>query len=347
MHGRSRTRKDARAAISKLRRFVRRLAAFLALVLLLTASAGNWFVRHPREWLEQKKESLPSFLTDTLFYLGEPFADLTDSFGITGEDAVCKVTAPFKGGSVFFAGVPVRKTNKAPDDITVANKGSFTVAYSDKLRHPVWCAYKVGKEPKFTADERPGFRKDKTFKSCPPASAYAKTGYDRGHMAPNHAIATRYGPEAQKKTFLMSNIAPQTPELNRGVWREVEHRIADLFTAKWGDAWVIVGAVSNGSETLSGTDIDVPTQFYQIIAAESDGEIRALAFLFEQEVPWKAWPRHYIASIDEIEEITGFDFFAELEDSVEAELESKKPTRLWPVHFFDAFRALKIHLNDH
>lgn len=330
-----------------LRRYARRLAAFLALLTVLAACAGNWFVRHDREWLESKKESLPQFVVDVLFYLGEPFADVTDSFGITGEDAVCKTESPHAAGEIFFAGAPKAQSPNAPDDIVIAAKGAFTVAYSDKLRHPVWCAYKVGPESKFHNDKRPGFRKDSAFKSCPPASAYAKSGYDRGHMAPNHAITTRYGLEAQKKTFLMSNIVPQTPELNRGIWRETEHRIADLFTDRWDDVWVIVGAVSDGSETLSGTDIDVPTSFYQLIAAKKDGEIRALALLFEQEVPWKAWPRHYIVSVDELEKTTGFDFFAELDDEVEEKLESIKPTRLWPVGFVNAFKALKIHLNDY
>ena len=141
----------------------------------------------------------------------------------------------------------------------------------------------------------------------------------------------------------MSNIAPQTPELNRGVWREIEHRIADLFTARWGEVWVIVGAISDDCETLSGTDISVPSAFYQIIITQTQDDIKALAFLIEQNVPWKAWPRRYLTSIDTIEKLSGLNFFSELDDSIEAALESQRATRLWTLRFWDAFKALKIH----
>lgn len=329
----------------KMRRFARKLALFGALGFILFAAYANWFVRQPDAYLDEMRGTLPGFISRALFGVGEICADLTDSFALTGSDAVCDAPPGHNGGDTFFAGIPMPATGKAPKDITVVDKGEFTIAYSDTLRHPVWCAYKVPAEALFSISTRPNFKKDRDFKSCPAASSYARTGYDRGHMVPNHAITTRYGLDAQKKTFLMTNIAPQTPELNRGVWREVEHRIADLFTARWGDAWVIVGAICDSQETLSGTDINVPTAFYQIIAAESDGKIRVLALLFGQEVPWGAWPRHYITSVDRIEEASGFDFFRDLEDSAEDKLESTVPTRLWPIRFFDAFKALKIHLN--
>lgn len=336
-----------RSSLSSLRRFARRSALFAASAFILFAGYANWFVRQSEEYLREKRERLPPFISAMIFSTGEVCADLTDSFGLTGSDATCEIPEGHKAGKTFFAGLPKANSAKAPRDISVVDMGEFTIAYSDRLRHPVWCAYRIPAKALFEATARPNFKKDRTFSSCPAASSYARTGYDRGHMVPNHAIATRFGSEAQKKTFLMTNIAPQTPELNRGVWRELEHRIADLFTARWGDVWVIVGSISDGSETLSGTDIDVPTGFYQVIAAQSEGKIRALALVFEQDVPWKAWPRHYITSIDSLEEATGFDFFRDLEDKAESELESATPTRLWPVGFFDAFRALKIHLNDH
>jgi hypothetical protein len=53
-----------------------------------------------------------------------------------------------------------------------------------------------------------------------------------------------------------------------------------------------------------------------------------------------------LTSIDNIEELTGIDFFADLDDTAETYLESRIPSRLWPVRFLDAFRALEIHLNE-
>lgn len=328
------------------RKISRSLSLYGAIVLIVFSIIANWFVRHDLDWINAQYNCLPSLLVNALIYTGEPFADITDSLGFTGRDAALKVDDTSKiGGKIFFAGPPIRKSSKAPDNIKIDDKGTFILGYSDKLRHCVWSAYKVNKEIKYNIPKRPAFKKDKKFKSCPSSASYAKTGYDRGHMTPNYAIMSRYGEEAQHKTFLMSNIVPQTPELNRGVWREIEHRIADSFTSKWGEVWVIVGALSNGNETLSGTNIDVPTSFYQVIATKSENEIRVLAFLCDQNIPWNTWPRHYLISIDELEERTGFDFFSELEDSYEEKLESQTPTRLLPTDFITAFKALAVHFN--
>lgn len=332
-----------KARSNPLRKAARILAAFFTLLFIILTAAGNWFARHPREWLEEKEKSLLPFLARTLLSLGEPSADLTDSFGITGRDASVKAKAPKPSSAVFFAGEPKRKSAKAPRDITVLDKGDFVVGWSPSLKHPVWCAYHITPEARFSAGRRPSFKKDPSAKSCPVAASYARTGYDRGHLAPNYAIATRYGAESQAKTFLMSNIAPQTPELNRGVWREIEHRIADLFTARWGEVWVIAGAISDDCETLSGTNISVPSAYYQIAITKTQDEIKALAFVIEQEVPWKAWPRRYLTSIDNVENLSGLDFFSELDDSVENKLESQCATRLWPIRFLDAFKAIRIH----
>ncbi len=324
------------------RGIARYLSYIIGWVFLGLLFIGNWFVRYEDNWIAR---NAPSFFVYALTSLGEPSADITDSFGLTGEDATHSTDSEVITNSVFFAGAP-HMPSSSKNDVTILDKKEFVVAYSHSLRHPVWCAYRIDPHKKFPELKRPGFKKDKSIDTCPPASSYARTGYDRGHMVPNYAISTRYGEEAQLKTFLMTNIAPQTPELNRGLWREIEHRAADLFTARWGNVWVIVGAISNGCENLSGTDIDVPTKFYQIIVAIKDGTIRILPLLIDQEVPWRAWPRHYLTSVDNIEKLTGIDFFPMLNDEIEKSLESKVPTRLWPVNFWDAFKSLEIHLNE-
>ena len=210
----------------------------------------------------------------------------------------------------------------------------------------MWVAYHVVPEAKYEAGERPRFQRDKEAANSPKPGDYSKTSYDRGHMAPNHAIATRYGADAQAKTFLMGNIAPQTPALNRGPWREVEHRIADLWTRRWGEIWVIVGCYSSGGncEILPGSDsIDVPERFYQVIVAQDGMDVRALAVDFPQGVAWREWPSRYIVSIDELERRTGLDFLPDLDEFISSPLEAELPTRLWPVRLGDVFKMLRVH----
>ena len=322
---------------------MRRIGLAILLVALLLCGIADWFVHHPREWIEAKAESWPKFVTSTLLRIGNPVGDMTDAIGLTGSDAVVEVESAAPSGSVFFAGAPRRVGAPAPDDITIVDRGDFIVGWSPRLRHPVWCAYHVPAKPRFDVGPRPVFRQDRKVPRCPIAGEYTGTGYDRGHMAPNHAIASRFGPEAQTNSFLMTNISPQTPPLNRGVWREVEHRISDLWTAKWGEVWVIVGAISEGCEWLSGTDVDVPTSFYQIVVAQDGRKVRAVAMLFEQEVPRRAWPTRYIVSIDELERRTGLDFLPDMEDGAENSLESATPTRLWPIRFLDIVAMFRTH----
>ena len=337
-------KKSKKKSKSRSRHIARKLALILTPLALLYAAAGDWYVHHSGKWLAAKAESLPAFVTKPLLAIGNPVGDFTDAFGLTGHDAVYEYDETAPEGEVLFAGAPKRTGFPAPNDIRILDRGEFVVGWSDKLRHPVWCAYHVTKDAKHESGKRPGFIKDRSTDRCPAATAYERTGYDRGHMVPNYAIATRYGEDMQKRTFLMSNISPQTPALNRGVWRQVEHRIADLWTARYGEIWVIVGCISGNrfGETLSGTDIDVPGKFYQIVVAQEGYDIRAFAVLFDQEVGWDAWPTRHLVTIDEVEELSGLDFLPDLPTFIQEPLEAELPSRLWPIRKWDIFKQIAL-----
>ena len=311
--------------------------------LLMWAAAGVWFVHHPPRWIESKAQTSP-LLTHILCAIGNPLGDLTDSLAWTGHDAVYEYDEEAPAGQVLFAGAPVRTGAPAPDDIQILDRGEFLVGWSPKLRHPVWVAYHVPREARYEVGKRPSFLRDKSVPNCPLSGAYDHSGYDRGHMAPNYAIATRFGPQAQRKTFLMSNISPQSPPLNRGVWREVEHRIADFWTARWGEIWVVVGSVSDSYEKLPGTDIDVPSQYYAVVVCQEGLNIRAFALLFGQHVPWRCWPTRNLITIDELEERTGLDFLPDLPDFIQRPLEAELPSRLLPMRPLDALKTIGLRL---
>ena len=337
-------RKRGGKAASPSRRLARRLGFALFAVLVAWGAVSCWYVHHPRAWLDERDESLPSFVTVPLLYMGNPVADITDALGWTGHDAVYEYDTEAPSGSTLFAGAPERKGAPAPNDIRIVDRGEFVFGWSDRLRHPVWCAYHVTKDAKYDVGKRPSFFKDSSLPAAPASSAYAKSGYDRGHLAPNHAMATRYGPDVQRKTFAMSNVAPQTPQLNRGVWRDIEHRIADLWTARYGEIWVVVGSISSesGGETIAGTGIDVPKAFYQVIIAQEGMDVRALAVLIPQDVPWGAWAARHIVSIANLEQMTGLDFNPDLPGFIQRPLESDLPSRLWPVRFRDMFKLVAL-----
>ncbi|MBQ3749672.1 MAG: DNA/RNA non-specific endonuclease [Kiritimatiellae bacterium] len=341
MSARRKKRKKASAA--------RRIALFALVVLVggyaVLAATAVWFVHHPREWIKQKEESMPGFLVSALLWNGNGLGDITDALDITGTDSVYEYDEEAPSGSVFFAGAPKRTGDVQPADIKVLDRGEFAVGWSPSLRRPVWCAYHVTPDVLYQTGQRPNFSKDKEAANSPSPGDYTRSGYDRGHMVPNHAIESRYGADDQKKTFLMSNIAPQTPALNQGVWRNVEHRIADFWPAKYGEIWVIVGTIPNRrGETLSGTDIEIPGRFYQVIVAQEGMDVRALAVVFDQHVPWREWAARNIVSIDELEEEAGLDFLPDLPTFIQNPLEAETPSRLWPIRARDVFRLILLNL---
>ena len=341
MSARRKKRKKASAA--------RRIALFALVVLVggyaVLAATAVWFVHHPREWIKQKEESMPGFLVSALLWNGNGLGDITDALDITGTDSVYEYDEEAPSGSVFFAGAPKRTGDVQPADIKVLDRGEFAVGWSPSLRRPVWCAYHVTPDVLYQTGQRPNFSKDKEAANSPAPGDYTRSGYDRGHMVPNHAIESRYGADDQKKTFLMSNIAPQTPALNQGVWRNVEHRIADFWPAKYGEIWVIVGTIPNRrGETLSGTDIEIPGRFYQVIVAQEGMDVRALAVVFDQQVPWREWAARNIVSIDELEEEAGLDFLPDLPTFIQNPLEAETPSRLWPIRARDVFRLILLNL---
>ncbi|MBM4257406.1 MAG: DNA/RNA non-specific endonuclease, partial [Deltaproteobacteria bacterium] len=94
----------------------------------------------------------------------------------------------------------------------------------------------------------------------------------------------RYKPDARRETFLMSNISPQAPDLNRSWWRVLEEMEATDFAVRLERVWVVTGPVFSGEvKKLKGV-VDVPTAFYRIILDEENGQLRALAFIAPQTV---------------------------------------------------------------
>lgn len=320
------------------------MASVLLVVFAIYATLGEWFVHHPRKWLDRYERSYPE-IASVLEWIGNPVSDITDSLGFTGNDCVYEYDTVAPSGEVCFAGEPARMGSPAPDDIIVLDRGEFKIGWSPSLRHPVWVAYHVVEDARHASGERPNFSRDNQAPNCPSPDDYKKSGYDRGHMAPNYAIVTRYGEWLQKRTFLMSNIAPQTAELNRGVWRELEHRIAEYWTRKYGEIWVIVGCVSDDTARtcIGDTGIDVPNKFYMLVVAQDGYDVRALAVILPYDVPYGAYAARYLASVDELEALTGLDFLSGLPEFIGSPLEAQLPTRLWPVKFVDILDQLLSH----
>ncbi len=310
----------------------RKLIGFTAAIItLLVLGFGNWFAHQS----SVKRASFGQW-EPMLESLGALTADITDAIGITGQDIQIPFETPLTKGPVPFGLPKVEDPSKVPDDIQLLKRQGYWVGYSPTLKHPVWAAYAVPvKKLLAKAPERPAFRQDAQVKDSPTPEQYTSSGYDRGHFAPNHVIATRYGRAAQVETFLMTNIVPQRPALNRGPWMRLEQTIANELSAIGDTIWVIVCAVPKAEkQMLKGkkgkTKIRIPEGFCMVLASVHEGHLRTLGFYMPQTSEESKHERYCIRSIREIEDLTGLDFFSHLRRNQQDALEKPEANRFWP-----------------
>lgn len=232
-----------------------------------------------------------------------------------------------------YLGVPVTQNDWQNLTHTLRNQG-YMVGYSERLRNPLWVVYRV-ESKRFSPGKRPAFEVDWRSPAQVSPRDYIRTGYDRGHLAPNYVIASRYGIAAQKETFLMTNISPQKPKFNQKIWQRLEEISADVFSQQFPTFWVFTGPIFEPTpKTLRNTSIAIPKAFYKIFIVPSPQDHPTLppvtlSFIIPQTAPARANLLDYVTTIDAIEAETGIDFFAELDDALETRMESTKNPDAW------------------
>lgn len=243
--------------------------------------------------------------------------------------------------AMVFMGVPQETAAPAKDWRNhILRNQAYLVGYSEKYLNPLWVTYKVTQNTQ-SFGKRPGFRSDwrSPFGASP--DDYTGTGYDRGHHAPNYVIASRYGSAAQAESFLMTNISPQKPSLNQKTWQRLEAVSADFFSSKFPEFWVVTGPIFDTDArqiaTLKNTRIAIPKAFYKIFIRPSepaenvDGKTpyQTLAMILPQNAKTTAKLTQFVSTVDQVEALTGLDFFWQLPDPIENVLEASKNDQAW------------------
>lgn len=234
--------------------------------------------------------------------------------------------------AMSFMGVPHETSGHAKHFLnhTLRNK-AYMVGYSEKLKNPLWVTYKVT-DQKVSYGKRPGFSADWRSLSGITTSDYTGSGYDRGHLAPNYVIGSRYGVKAQTETFLMTNISPQKSNLNQKSWQRLESAAADHFTQKFSEFWVVTGPIfSEEPKLIKKASIAIPDAFYKIFIAPGNEQQapKVLAMRFPQTAKPNASLMRFVTSVDKIEAETGLDFFTQLPDDIENKIEKSQNYQAW------------------
>lgn len=210
----------------------------------------------------------------------------------------------------------------------IVHHEGYSLSYSEPNEQAEWVAYELKKEHlSKTNFKRPYFEIDKAVKTkAAHWRNYKKSGYDRGHLCP--AGDRKYSKEAHDETFLTSNISPQTHAFNAGVWNRLEQKVR-YWARKYDGVFVVTGGVLKGRmKAIGEEEVSVPNQFYKVLIDSNTGKTKVLAFL----LPHKDSSRplyEYVVSVDEIEKLTGIDFFSELDDATENKLEASSSYKGW------------------
>ncbi len=213
-------------------------------------------------------------------------------------------------------------------DNTIITYTGFTVSFNAKHHQPNYVAWEL------TADKTDGpiprakkFTTDTRIAGCATTDDYRNSGFDRGHMAP--AADMRWDRRAMNDCFMLTNISPQRSELNSGSWKKLEEKCR-LWAQRDSALIIICGPILNDrlTQTIGDTHITVPDRFFKIIYAPYVNPPRAIAFIMpNHKVP--GGMQKAVVTIDQIEAITGFDFFATLDDELENTIESQANFTLW------------------
>ena len=203
----------------------------------------------------------------------------------------------------------------------------YSLSYNEAFEQAEWVAYELKGVKAYHDYDRPFFIEDEKVKT---GSAdwrnYKRSGYDKGHLCP--AGDMKFSKEAYDETFLTSNISPQKHDFNDGIWNTLEQKVR-YWASKYDGIYVVTGGVLNDNlKTIGEEDVAVPEYFYKVLLDTSRDEYKMIGFLVPA-VDSKKPLYEFVVPVDEIEKMTGIDFYPSLNDKIENSLEKSSDYKSW------------------
>ena len=267
---------------------------------------------------------------DTSFFEEDEDTEIIDSVpGSNAPTSTTDVKKDLESFDLYFTKAfdfnwPAYNTDQA-----VIERIYYTLRYNEEHEQADWVAYQLFADSlrleKFPRKDN--FRKDTRVRTSSASLAdYKGSGFDRGHLAP--AADFSYSQFALSQSFFMSNMSPQSPSFNRGIWKKLENQIRN-WAMENDHLYIVTGPVLNKTfKRIGSNKVSVPEQYYKIVLDIDKPGIKAIAFLMTNEKSSEALAS-FVVTIDEIEALTGLDFFPSMSDELEDVLEGQKLTNEW------------------
>lgn len=233
---------------------------------------------------------------------------------------------------------------KYEKDTEIVNHPALILSYNEQHEQANWVAHIISKEitgkgysrtNDFRIDPtvKTGSTEEKDFfiKTLNPDSTYSYDGfgYDRGHLAPSADF--RWNKEAMSESYFYSNMSPQLPDFNRGIWAKTESFLREYVAENNHDLFVVTGGILSDDLPKVERSIhkeSIPKAFYKV-ALDTEGDtLEGIGFIIPNE--GSDYPViSFIVPVDSVEKVTGINFFASFPDSIQDKFESKVDIRHW------------------
>ncbi len=231
-------------------------------------------------------------------------------------------------GTLSGSGLELPCISTASFPSQLLERYSYTASYNYKTRCPNWVAWELTAEHTDGAYERKGYQFTADKDVPAPRSTYADIresvcGYQRGHMCP--AQDCKWADQAQRDAFLMTNICPQNGNLNQKDWQTLENKCRS-WAKTYGTIYLCCGHIFSSSnyQTVGYNNLAVPDAFFKVVMRDG----AAIGFIYENVSGHKKLAE-YACTVDYVEEVTGLDFFYQLDDAVEERIESQYDMSKW------------------
>ena len=223
--------------------------------------------------------------------------------------------------------IPISKANVP--SLLLYREG-YTTSYNVDTRTPNWVAWHLTANHtngpvkrngiNFQADEEVPEPRVDTYD-------YMRSGYDRGHMCP--AGDNHWSQKAMEQSFLMTNVCPQIPALNSGLWNTIEKQCR-TWAQEYSDVYIVCGPIyfNQKHKTIGKNKVQVPEAFFKVVL-RLKGEPKAIGFICRNASAKGHKKTDYVNSVDEVERITGMNFFSQLPDDIEQQIEGQADIKEW------------------
>ena len=212
---------------------------------------------------------------------------------------------------------------------TLIDRPGYALGYIEYHEQAAFVIYKLTAREALTKEalRTNRFRSDPEIPTGSATTAdYRRSGYDRGHLAPAADMA--FSVQTMADSFFMSNMSPQKPAFNRGIWKRLEEQVRQIAIREKA-IYVMTGPIlpKKKTVTIGANQVTVPTHYYKVIFDLTPPR-KMIGFILPNEGSDRPL-EDFAVTVDVVEKATGLDFFSALPKAVQERLECTISVSAW------------------